>query len=142
LKHLDAKHRASLKAFDALVRAKKFPVIFGLDISDDWTYGFDFAKNEATILDEEGKEVDAETVYALGCDGGGNYWLVTDDGRVVVWNHEEDSIEAHTQFASLDVFLWVIVRLAAVRAKKLAKKDVEKDIRALKQGGADFLLDH
>ncbi len=141
LKHLDKRHHASMKAFDALVRGGKWPSISGLDIMDDWTYGFDFAKNDVNVLDEEGEEVDRESVYSLGCDGGGNHYMVVEDGRVVVWNHEEDSIEGHTQFASLDVFLWVMLRLAAVEDGKLAQSAVEKDIRSLKQGGADFLLD-
>jgi len=142
LKHLDESHHASMTAFDALVRGGKWPSVSGLDIMDDWTYGFDFAKNDVNVLDEDGEEVDRESVYSLGCDGGGNHYVVLKDGRVVVWNHEEDSIEGHTQFANLDVFLWVLLRVAAVDDGKLDKAAIEKDIRALKQGGADFMLDH
>lgn len=141
LAHLDEEHHATMKALDAMIRGKKFPSIQGVDISDDWTYGFDFAKNDVEILDEDGEPVDAASVWSLACDGGGNHYMVTSDGRVVVWNHEEGNIEGHTQFANLDVFFWVMLRLAAIEDGKLQKKDVEKEIRSLKQGGADFLLD-
>ncbi|MFE5218236.1 hypothetical protein ACFRC1_27475 [Streptomyces sp. NPDC056626] len=57
-------------------------------------------------------------------------------GRVAVWSHEEEVIEAGTQFDNLDVFVWSIVRYHAVRAGILDLAAVEDDFRALGQPGA------
>lgn len=56
-------------------------------------------------------------------------------GRVAVWFHEEEVIEAGTQFDNLDVFLWSVVRYHAVRAGVLDLAAVEADFRALGQPG-------
>lgn len=136
---LPAKASKSLLAFDAKVRGGKFPTVPCLDIMDDWTYGFDFVKNGVEVLDGDGNDVAAD-VWTLALDGGGNHYLQLPNGKVAVWNHEESSIEDHTQFEDLDVFLWSMLRLGAVRAKKLAKADIAGDFEALAQPGALFLL--
>jgi hypothetical protein len=108
------KHAAtSLASFDAKIRGGKFPTIPCLDIMDDCTYGFDFVKNGVEVLDTDRNEVASE----------------------------ESSIEDHTQFDNLDVFLWSMIRLGAVRKKKLAKKDIANDFETLAQPGALFLLE-
>ncbi|WP_405503203.1 hypothetical protein OG501_37580 [Streptomyces niveus] len=72
---------------------------------------------------------------SIGCDGASNYYVVLTSGRVAVWLHEEQVIEAHTQFDNLDVFLWSVVRSHAVRAGALDLAAVEPDFRSLGQPG-------
>jgi hypothetical protein len=57
-----------------------------------------------------------------------------------VWNHEESRIEHHTQFDDIDVFLWSMVRIGALRAGVIGYPDVEADFDALAQPGALVLL--
>ncbi|WP_432018114.1 hypothetical protein [Streptomyces sp. 1222.5] len=57
-------------------------------------------------------------------------------GRVAVWFHEEEVVEAGTQFDDVDVFVWSIVRYHAVRAGTLDLAAVEDGFRALGQPGA------
>ncbi|MFI7357022.1 hypothetical protein ACIBTP_24170 [Streptomyces avidinii] len=74
-------------------------------------------------------------MWSVGADGGGNCFVVLTDGRVAVWFHEEEVIEAGTQFDNLDVFLWTPVRYYAVRAGVLDLAEVEPDFRTLGQAG-------
>jgi hypothetical protein len=53
-----------------------------------------------------------------------------------VWFHEEQVIEADTQYDDLAVFLWSVVRYEAVRAGALDLAAVEADFRSLGQPGA------
>ncbi|MFC7244149.1 hypothetical protein ACFQO7_16880 [Catellatospora aurea] len=125
---------AALSAFDRRVRSGAMPQF--LDIYD-WSYGFDFAANECEILDSDYTTVvSGDDVWSIGADGGGNYYVVLTSGRVAVWFHEEQVIEADTQFDNLDVFLWSVVRHGAVRAGVLNRSDVEGDFRSLNQPGA------
>lgn len=124
---------AALSGLDRRVRAGTFPQI--LD-AYDWSYGFDFAGNEVGLADSDGTELTDDDVYAIGADGGGNYYVVLTNGQVVVWFHEEEALEADTRFDNLDVFVWSTVRFAAVRAGALSVADVEADFRALGQPGA------
>jgi hypothetical protein len=134
------KHAATtLASFDAKIRGGKFPAIPCLDIMDDWTYGFDFVKNGVEVIDGDGNDV-ASKVWSLALDGGGNHYIQLTNGKVAIWFHEESSIEEHTQFDNLDVFLWSMIRLGAVRKKKLAKQDIANDFEILAQPGALFLL--
>ncbi|WP_234311751.1 hypothetical protein [Streptomyces griseus] len=75
-------------------------------------------------------------MWSIGADGGGDYYVVLTNGRVALWFHEEEVIEAHTQFDNLAVFLWSVVRYHAVRAGALDLAAVEADFRALGQPGA------
>ncbi len=125
---------AALAAFDRRVRSGGLPQF--LDIFD-WSYAFDFAGNDSTILDADyTTELADEDVFSLGADGGGNLYVVLTNGQVAVWFHEEDVLEGGTRFDNLDVFLWSYVRYRAVRAGKLARTDVEADFIALGQDGA------
>ncbi|SOD89711.1 hypothetical protein [Streptomyces sp. Ag109_G2-15] len=53
-----------------------------------------------------------------------------------MWFHEEQVIEADTQYDNLDVFLWSVVRYRAVRAGVLDLAAVEADFRSLGQPAA------
>ncbi|MGV9457398.1 hypothetical protein [Streptomyces sp. NPDC003635] len=106
-----------------------------LDIHD-WSYGFGFGANDCRILDSDYEtELSDEDVWSVGADGGGNYYVVLATGRVGVWLHEEEVIEPHTKFDSVDVFLWSIVRYQAVRAGVLDLAAVASDFLALGQPG-------
>jgi hypothetical protein len=123
----------ALAGFDRRVRSGTMPEF--LDIYD-WSYGFDFAANGCRILNSDYEtELSDDDVWSLGADGGGNYYVMLTNGRVAVWFHEEEVIEAHTQFDDLDVFLWSVIRCHAVRAGVLDLATVEADLRALGQPG-------
>ncbi|MFF3553715.1 hypothetical protein ACFYXL_09905 [Streptomyces tsukubensis] len=123
----------ALAGFDRRVRSGALPQC--LDIYD-WSYAFEFEANDCRILDTDYEtELSDEDVWSIGADGGGNYYVVLANGRVAVWFHEEEVIEADTQFDNLDVFLWSIVRYHAVRAGVLELAAVEADFRALGQPG-------
>ncbi|MDX3453714.1 hypothetical protein PV396_17430 [Streptomyces sp. ME02-8801-2C] len=124
----------ALAGFDRRVRSGTVPAGF-LDIYD-WSYGFDFEANDCRILDSDYEtELSDDDVWSLGADGGGNYYVVLTNGRVAVWFHEEEVIEADTQFDNVDVFLWSVVRYCAVRAGVLELAEVEADFRTLGQPG-------
>ncbi|MFC8349880.1 hypothetical protein [Streptomyces sp. NPDC057280] len=124
----------ALAGFDRRVRSGTMPAGF-LDIYD-WSYGFHFAANGCQILDSDYEtELSDDDVWSLGADGGGNYYVMLTNGRVAVWFHEEEVIEAETQFDNLDVFLWSVIRCQAVRAGALDLAAVEADFRALGQPG-------
>lgn len=123
----------ALAGFDRKVRSGTMAQF--LDIYD-WSYGFDFEANDAKILDSDYEtELSSDDVWSIGCDGGGNYYVVLTSGRVAVWFDEEQVIEAHTQYDNLDVFLWSVVRYHAVRAGALDLAAVEADFRSLGQPG-------
>ncbi|MDG5801510.1 hypothetical protein P9869_02280 [Streptomyces ossamyceticus] len=123
----------ALAAFDRRVRAGTMPRF--LDIHD-WSYAFDFAANDCRILDSDYEtELSDDDVWSVAADGGGNHYVVLTNGRVAVWFHEEEVVEADTQFDNLDVFVWSLVRYHAVRAGTLRLSDVEADFRALGQPG-------
>ncbi|WP_225882060.1 hypothetical protein [Streptomyces aureocirculatus] len=84
----------ALAGFDRRARAGALPQV--LDIHD-WSYAFDFAANDCRILDSDYEtELSDDDVWSLGADGGGNYYVVLTNGRVAVWFHEEEAIEAGT----------------------------------------------
>ncbi|MER8235792.1 hypothetical protein [Streptomyces sp. NPDC094049] len=123
----------ALAGFDRRVRAGTLPDV--LDIAD-WSYAFDFKANDCRILDSDyDTELSDDDVWSVGADGGGNYFVVLTNGRVAVWFHEEEVIEEGTQFDSVDVFVWTMVRYHAVRAGALGLSAVEADFRALGQPG-------
>ncbi|WP_329558453.1 hypothetical protein OG711_04450 [Streptomyces uncialis] len=123
----------ALSGFDRRVRAGTLPQ--RLDIHG-WSYAFDFEANDCRILGSDYRtELSDGDVWSIGADGGGNYYVVLTSGRVAVWFHEEEVIEAGTQFDNLDVFLWSVVRYHAVRAGVLDLAAVEADFRALGQPG-------
>ncbi|GLV87474.1 hypothetical protein Slala03_71630 [Streptomyces lavendulae subsp. lavendulae] len=125
---------SALAAFDRRVQAGTLPAL--LDVAD-WSYAFEFAANDCRILDTDYEsELSDDDVWSLGADGGGNYFVVLADGRVALWFHEEEVIEAHTQFDDPDVFLWTLVRYHAVRTGALDLATVESDFRSLAQAGA------
>ncbi|NEA47850.1 hypothetical protein [Streptomyces sp. SID10815] len=134
LARLPAGSATALAGFDRRVRSGAVPA--SLDIHD-WSYGFDFAANDCRILDcDYETELGDDDVWSVGADGGGNYYVVLTSGRVAVWFHEEEVIEAGTQFDNVDVFVWSIVRYHAVRAGVLELAAVEADFHALGQPGA------
>lgn len=121
-------------AFDRRVRSGAMARFFDIE---DWSYAFEFEENGEAILDSDYEtELSDDDVWSLGCDGGGNYYVVLTSGRVAVWFHEEQVIEAETRYDNLDVFLWSLVRYGAVRAGVLDLSDVEDDFRSLGQPGA------
>ncbi|QDY77667.1 hypothetical protein [Streptomyces qinzhouensis] len=123
----------ALAGFDRRVRSGAMPQF--LDIYD-WSYGFDFEANGVGILDSDYEtELSGDDVWSVGCDGGGNYYTVLTSGRVALWFHEEEVLEADTQYDNLDVFLWSAVRYRAVRAGALDLAAVEADFRSLGQPG-------
>ena len=125
---------AALAAFDRRVRSGAMPEF--MDIYD-WSYGFDFAGNDCGILDSDYEtEVSEDDVWSLAGDGSGSLYVLLADGRVALWFHEEEVLEGHTRFDSLDVFLWSMVRYYAVRDGKLDRAEVEADFLALDQAGA------
>ncbi|MET9536873.1 hypothetical protein ABZY16_05105 [Streptomyces sp. NPDC006553] len=84
---------------------------------ENWSYAFDFAANDCRLLDcDHETELSDDDVWSVGADGGGDYLVVLTDGRVAVWFHEEEVLEPHTRFDSLDVFVWTMVRYHAVRS--------------------------
>ncbi|MFJ5809640.1 hypothetical protein [Streptomyces sp. NPDC093093] len=122
-----------MAAFDRRVRAGALPAVLGIQ---EWSYAFDFEANDCWILDSDyERELSDDDVWSIGADGGGNYVVVLAGGRVEVWFHEEEVIEADTQFDNLDVFLWTVVRYHAVRAGVLDLAEVEPDLRSLGQPG-------
>ncbi|MVO85445.1 hypothetical protein GPA10_11945 [Streptomyces sp. p1417] len=124
---------AALAGFDRRARAGALPEVLDLY---DWSYAFDFAGNDCRILDSDHEtELTDDDVWSVGADGGGNYYVVLTNGRVAVWFHEEEVIEADTQYDTLDVFVWSVVRYHAVRAGVLDLAEVEADFRALGQPG-------
>ncbi|MFJ3666787.1 hypothetical protein ACIPSE_10075 [Streptomyces sp. NPDC090106] len=134
LSKLSPEAATALAGFDRRVRSGALPGGF-LDIHD-WSYGFDFEANGCQVLDSDYEtELPADDVWSLGADGGGNYYVVLPNGRIAVWFHEEEVIEADTQFDNLDVFLWSVVRYRAVRAGVLPLAEVEADFHALGQPG-------
>jgi len=125
---------AALASFDRRVRSGTMADL--LDIAD-WSYGFEFEANGCEILDSDyTTRLGDDDVWSIGCDGGGNYYVVLTNGRVAVWFHEEQVIEADTQYENLDVFLWSVVRHRAVRAGVLDLAAVEEDFRSLGRPGA------
>ncbi|MFD5090265.1 hypothetical protein ACFWMR_06665 [Amycolatopsis thailandensis] len=125
---------AALAAFDRRVRSGTLPWV--VDVTDD-SYGFDFAGNDCQILDSDYETaLSDDDVWSIASDGGGNLYVVLTNGRVAVWFHEEEVIEANTQFDNLDVFLYSIVRYEAVRAQALDRAAVEAEFHALAQPGA------
>ncbi|MET7476601.1 hypothetical protein ABZT17_19810 [Streptomyces sp. NPDC005648] len=124
----------ALAAFDRKVRSETMPDF--LDI-EDWSYRFDFEANGCRILDSDcTTELSGDDVWSLGADGGGNYYVVLTSGRIAVWFHEEEVIEADTRYDNLDVFLWSAVRYRAVRSGSLELAAVEPAFRALGRPGA------
>lgn len=127
---------AALAAFDRRVRSGTLPWV--VDVSD-CSYGFDFAGNDCEILDsDDATPVTDDDVWSIASDGGGNLYVLLTNGRVAVWFHEEQVIEAGTQFDNLDVFLYSIVRYEhsivryeAARAGVLDRTAVKEDFRAL-----------
>lgn len=123
----------ALAALDRKLRSGELPEF--LDIYDS-SYGFDFAANDCSVLDSDYEtELGDDDVWSLGADGGGNLYVMLTNGRIAVWFHEEEVIEANTQFDNLDVFLWSIVRYRAIRAGALDLAAVEADFRSLAQPG-------
>ncbi|MFJ7961383.1 hypothetical protein ACIQ62_34330 [Streptomyces sp. NPDC096319] len=123
----------ALAAFDRKVRSGTMRQC--LDVYE-WTYGFDFATNDCTVLDSDyATELGDDDVWSLGADGGGNLYVMRTDGRVAVWFHEEQVLEDGTDFDNLDVFVWSAVRYRAVRAGVLDLAAVEADFRSLAQPG-------
>ncbi|MFC9996676.1 hypothetical protein [Nocardia sp. NPDC127526] len=134
LDRLTPSDAAALSALDRRVRSGRFPQF--LDMFD-WSYGFDFAENDCSILDSDyTTELTDDDVYTIGADGGGNLYAVLTNGQVAVWFHEEEVLEGGTRFDNLDVFLWSFVRYRAVRAGKLPLAAVEADFLSLAQDGA------
>jgi hypothetical protein len=129
---------SALGALDRRVRSEALPELWGLDITEDWTYGFDFAANGIEVRDEKDE---IEEVWPLALDGGGNHYVLRATGQVAVWNHETGAIEGHTGFDNLDLFLWSVVRLAAVHDGRIGRDEIEADFEALAQPGALLLLD-
>jgi hypothetical protein len=123
----------ALASFDRKVRSGT--VAQFLDIYD-WSYGFEFEANDCRILDSNYEtELSSDDVWSIGADGGGNEYVVLTGGRVAVWFHEEEVVEADMQYDNLDVFLWSVVRYRAVRAGVLDLAAVEADFRSLGQPG-------
>ncbi|MFI6585135.1 hypothetical protein [Embleya sp. NPDC050493] len=134
LAKLPADAATALAGFDRRVRSGTMAQF--LDIHD-WSYGFDFDANDCAVLDSDYEtELAGDDVWSVGADGGGNYYVVLTSGRVAVWLHEEQVIEAGTRFDNIDVFLWSLVRYHAVRAGALDPGAVEADFRSLAQPGA------
>ncbi|MHC5905323.1 hypothetical protein ACVNF4_15685 [Streptomyces sp. S6] len=133
LARLPAAAAHTLAAFDRRVRAGTMPEF--LDIHD-WSYAFEFAKNDCGILDSDYEtELTDDDVWSVGADGGGNYYVVLTNGKVAVWFHEEEVIEEGTQFDNLDVYVWSVLRYHAVRRGVIRLADVEADFRSLAQPG-------
>ncbi|MEU9334923.1 hypothetical protein AB0D49_17405 [Streptomyces sp. NPDC048290] len=123
----------ALAGYDRRARSGALPQ--RLDIFD-WSYAFDFAGNDCRILDSDYEtELSDDDVWSVGADGGGNYYVVLTNGRVAVWFHEEEVVEANTQFDTVDAFVWSLVRYHAVRAGALDLAEVEADFRSLAQPG-------
>ncbi|MFJ6194917.1 hypothetical protein [Micromonospora sp. NPDC092111] len=125
---------AALAALDRRVRSGRMPQF--LDMYH-WSYGFDFAGNDCRILEADYEtELTDDDVYSIGADGGGNLYVVLTDGQVGFWFHEEEVVEGDSRFDNLDVFVWSVVRYAAVRAGVLERAAVEADFLSLGQDGA------
>lgn len=133
----------ALESLDRKVRGGTLTAIPTLDIAEDWSYGFDFIANGVELFHEDDEdETDvAGEVWCLGLDGDGNQYVVLASGRVALWNHEEGVIERDSQFNSIDVFLWTMVRVSALRAGILRYADIEPEFNALGQQAPLMLLD-
>ncbi|MFE2043337.1 hypothetical protein ACFXAZ_20905 [Streptomyces sp. NPDC059477] len=133
LSRLPHEAATALAVFDRKVRSGGLAQF--LDIYD-WSYAFDFAANDCQILDSDYEtELSGDEVWSLGCDGSSNYYVMLTSGKVALWFHEEQVVEGHTRYDSLDVFLWSAVRYQAVRAGTLDLAAVEADFRSLGQPG-------
>ncbi|MET7422319.1 hypothetical protein [Dactylosporangium sp. NPDC005555] len=134
LARLPQEAATALAAFDRLVRSGTMPWV--VDVTED-SYGFDFAGNDCQILDSDYEtELSDDDVWSVAADGGGNLYVMLTNGKIAVWFHEEEVIEAGTQFDNLDVFLYSIVRYQAARAGVLDRAAVAEELRALGQPGA------
>ena len=87
------------------------------------------------------RNVDPEA-FALANDGAGTYWLLTTDGAVRSWCHDEGGvIEDHNGFASLDDALACLVRYTAVRTERVPLDDVRAvfEEKGVENGWSFFL---
>jgi hypothetical protein len=138
LERLEPGARAALQAFDALVHGGGFPSLSNFGIAEDWTYGVDLAANdqEATFGDEDV----IGDIFPLAADGGGNAFVQLLDGRVGIWNHEEQLIEDHTLFASLEECLWILLRIEAVEDDLLEAEELHQALQRFGEntGGAFY----
>lgn len=131
--------RLSLLALDRWVGEGSFPSLS--NFHPDHTFGLDFAAREdLEVLDADFEKDLSGEVFAMASDGGGNVFCLLTNGRVAIWNHEEENIEDHTQFASLDIALWVLLRVEAVGDGKLDADELRPQLAALGEGGPAFYL--
>lgn len=129
--------RESLKVLAERVAADKFPYLrnFGVDHS----FGLDFAAREdLECLDSNFEKDRSSEVFPLASDGGGNVFCLMSDGTVSIWNHEEENVEEHTRFSSLDETLWCLLRVEALGQDKLHLDEVRDTFESLESGGAAF----
>jgi hypothetical protein len=129
-----------LLAFDAKVRSGTLASLYRLDLLEDWTYGFDFAAHDITVLDAERETDIAADVWSLATDGAGNHYVLLTNGQVALWICDESGLEeGGAVFEGLDALLWWKVRAAAVNQGMLTWSDVEPELVALQRAGV--LLD-
>ncbi len=131
---------AALTSLDAKIRSGSLRSILLLEIAGDSTYGFDFVKNGSSVLNDSGKNI-AATVWALGSDGSGNYYIVRPNGKVATWYpNSGDEIDPYAQFADVDTFMWAKVRRAALRAKVIDGVALRAEIAQMKDPGVSALF--
>jgi len=134
VQRLPAAAQASLTALHEMVRSGKVPAIYRFNTNLGW--GFDFKANDVEVLNAAFEGDLSGDVFSLATDGGGNHFCLQANGKVVVWNHEENNIEDHTQFESLDEALWCILHREAISDDNLSYEEV-KEVFAAKAGGAE-----
>ncbi|MEM9191025.1 MAG: hypothetical protein AAGF12_17700, partial [Myxococcota bacterium] len=110
--------RGAFSAWWELVRSGEFrdpsgfALLFGYNLSAD-----------GVALKLDGEDI-SEGAFPLGADMGGNFFVLLSDGAVVIWNHEEDTVEEHTRFPSLDAFAWTLLHVHAAGEEQLAFDEV------------------
>ena len=114
--------RAAFESLSSMLSAGRFPDL--IDFIPTW--GQDTS---------EFRNVDPEA-FALGTDGGGNYWLLCRDGSVQCWGHDEGGqMEDHNSFPSLAEAMECFVSVTAVREKHLSLDEVRPRFADREEGG-------
>lgn len=132
LAKLPAEAKAAVETLREVMAQGEMPYVYRFNPTMVW--GFDFKAKGVEVLDADFEGDLSAEVFSMASDGGGNHICLATDGRVVVWNHEESNVEAHTQFKNLDEALWCIMHREAISDEKIAYDDVKQVFASRSEG--------